>query len=148
MTAYDPPIIATRLAHLEEVTVKLENEKLLTIDNLASRDMLSDATFYRIQTGIEAIIDIGSHILAEVYKKHPDTYKDVLKELGRANILSTTLVHENLAMVDFRNIIVHHYVDIDPEKALPIIEKAPRVFRQFAEQIATFLNNLEAAGKQ
>jgi uncharacterized protein YutE (UPF0331/DUF86 family) len=139
MTAYDSQIVAKRLAHLEEVTAKLEKEKPLTIEDLSSSDMLSDATLYRIQTGIEAIVDIGGHILAEIYKKHPDTYKDTLKELSKEGIVSKDLIEENMTMVDFRNILVHHYVDLDPEKALVNIHKAPGAFRQFAEEITVFL---------
>lgn len=139
MTAFDPQIVAKRLAHLEQVAAKLEAERPVTADDIAARDVVSDATFYRIQTGIEAIVDIGGHILAERYKKHPDTYKDTLKALGEVGVLPKSLVEENLSMVDFRNILVHHYVDLDPEKAMVNIDKAPEVFRQFAEHIAKFL---------
>lgn len=138
MTAYDPQIITKRLALLEDTILKLEKERPLTTEEISSRDVLSDATFYRIQSGIEAIIDIGNHILTEKYSEHPDTYKDTLLALGKHDILPVQLVEKNAAMVDFRNILVHHYVDIDPEKALENIEKAADTFRQFAEKIVTF----------
>lgn len=60
--------------------------------------------------------------------------------MGIAGIIPETFAEENMDMVDFRNIVVHHYVDIDPEKALANIAKAPDVFRQFAEHVATFLD--------
>ena len=85
MTAYDANIVAKRLAHLEEATTKLEQERPQTMAQLQTKDALRDASFYRIQTCIEAIVDIGNHILAERYHQYPDTYKDTLRALGLVN---------------------------------------------------------------
>lgn len=140
MSAYDPNVITRRLVHLNGVTVKLENSRPLTAEDLAASNVLSDATLHRVQVGIETIVDIGGHILSELYNKHPETYKDIIKEMGTTGIIPETFAEENMDMVDFRNIVVHHYVDIDPEKALANITKAPDVFQQFAEHIAKFLD--------
>lgn len=101
--------------------------------------MLSDATFYRLQVGIEAVIDIGGHILAEEYQRHPETYKDLILELGNCDVVPKQFAEENAEMVDFRNILVYHYVDIDPQKAFANINKAPGVLRRFAEYFIMFL---------
>ena len=69
----------------------------------------------------------------------------IYEALGETGIVAKELVADNLSMVDFRNILVHHYVDIDPGKALVNISKAPAVFRQFAREIVDFMKEQEAS---
>lgn len=135
----DKEIIQERLAKLEHVVQKLESEKPRSIEELASNDTLSDATLYRLQVGIEAIVDIGNHILTEVYGHRSETYKDTILELGSRGIIPKEFAHENADMAGFRNVIVHHYVKVDFEKVYHYLTKAPAIFRQFAEAFDRFL---------
>lgn len=139
MTALDPAVIEERLSQLEEVITKLEREHPQSAEELAQSNMLSDATLYRLQVGIETIIDIGNHILAEVYHQRPDTYKDTLRALGHVGVVPATFAEKNATMVDFRNLVVHHYGTIDLAKVYHYLTTAPQTFRQFAEHFTAFL---------
>lgn len=139
MTALDSQVVEKRLAKLEEVTSRLEHARPRSAEELAESDVVSDATLYRLQIGIEAIVDIGSHILAEVYHQHPETYKDTLLELGKLNVVPREFIEQNVAMVGFRNLIVHQYGEIDLAKVFSYLEEAPNVFREFAKHFALFL---------
>lgn len=139
MTALDTRIIEKRLAKLEEVTIRLEQEKPRSLQQLTESEVLSDATLYRLQIGIEAIVDIGSHILAEVYHQHPETYKDTLIELGTVGVVPPEFIEKNVTMVGFRNLIVHQYGEVNLEKVFSYLEKAPTIFREFAHHFALFL---------
>ncbi len=139
MIALDRQLVDRRLHKLQQVIARLERKRPRTPEELVKEDLLSDATFYRLQIGIEAVIDIGGHILAEVYQRQPESYKDIILALGKEGVVPEKFAEENAAMVDFRNIVVHHYVDIDPQKAFTNIDKAPRILRRFAEYFVEFL---------
>lgn len=135
----DKQIIQERLARLEHIVQKLEDEKPRSIEQLASNDTLSDATLYRLQTGIEAIVDIGNHILTEAYDHRSETYKDTLIELGKAGVIPKKFIEENVTMTGFRNLVVHQYGEINLEKVYAYLGKAPSVFREFAQHFTSFL---------
>lgn len=135
----DRQIVEERLAKLEEVIQKLEQAKPRSVEELTSNDLLSDATLYRLQVGIEAVVDIGNHFLAEVYHKRSETYKDTIRELGNIGIISKEFAHENASMADFRNLVVHHYGKVDLAKVYHYLAIAPNIFREFAQHFAHFL---------
>lgn len=145
MTALDHQIINRRLNKLQQIIDKLTTEQPASADDLAELDVLGDATLYRMQVGIEAIIDIGSHILAEHFKQHADTYRDVILELGKHGVVPDEFAKANAEMADFRNLLVHHYVELDPQKAFANIEKAPAIFRSFATHFVAFLEKQETS---
>ncbi|PIT98140.1 MAG: hypothetical protein COT71_02345 [Candidatus Andersenbacteria bacterium CG10_big_fil_rev_8_21_14_0_10_54_11] len=144
MTALDPDITKERLAKLEEVVEKLERERPSSAKELAKSDLLSDATLYRLQVGIEAIVDIGGHILAEVFHQRTESYKDTIRELARVGIIPADFAEQNLPMTDFRNLVVHHYGTIDLAKVYDYLTEAPDIFRQFAGYYHAFMEKQKA----
>lgn len=66
-----------------------------------------------LQVAIEAMLDIGSHIIAEEGLGEPLEYRDVFSLLCQAKILPKTKLENYQNMVGLRNRIVHLYETID-----------------------------------
>ncbi|MBI4223497.1 MAG: DUF86 domain-containing protein [Deltaproteobacteria bacterium] len=66
-----------------------------------------------LQVSIEAVLDIGSHIIAEEGLGEPLEYRDVFKILCQAKILPKAKLENFQNMVGLRNRIVHLYETID-----------------------------------
>ncbi len=68
------------------------------------------------QVAIQATIDIGALLLAESATKVPESYKDVLLALGQIGVLPLDFAKKIAPMAQFRNVLVHLYLEIDLRK--------------------------------
>lgn len=90
-----------------------------------------------LQLSLEIVFDLGSHIIAERGLETPDTYADILRVLGKADILPAELQAGTAGMAGFRNLLVHDYLRLDPARVfrllvekLPVLEAIADVFEQ------------------
>jgi uncharacterized protein YutE (UPF0331/DUF86 family) len=138
----DRETIENKLKKLEEVIVKLEECKKVKKEDFAIDFRISDAAMYNLIQGIEIIIDIGNHILSEVFHITADEYAQVIEKLGETNVIPPDFAEENINMARFRNLIIHAYEKIDLDKVYQNLQKAPDIFRQFAKYYLEFLEKL------
>lgn len=128
-----------KLDLLNEVIEKLQDIKALSRENFMSDFFIHDTAIRNLVLGIEIIVDVGNHILLEVFHSSADTYKDVVLTLGEAKVVPKDFAKENANMADFRNLIVHAYGSLDMKQVYQNLQKAPDVFRKFAECYVEFL---------
>lgn len=94
----------------------------------------------RLQLSIQACMDIASYLIAQLGLQSPEEPENVFVVLGRERILSFALAGRMVAMVRFRNILVHDYLDIDSEIVYTHLVDEINDFEQFAQEIsAAFL---------
>lgn len=66
-----------------------------------------------LQITIEAMIDIGQHIISDEGLREPQSYRDVFNVLAENNIIPKDELIEYEKIASFRNILVHHYEKVD-----------------------------------
>lgn len=74
-----------------------------------------DSALHRLQTSIQALIDIGSFVLAELGLGAPSTSRAVLEMLEQEGRLPAGSTARFGPIFGFRNRVVHLYDRIDPE---------------------------------
>lgn len=136
---FKPESVRARLLRLETVITGLA--KLAASDRSG---LLEDETRLwpverGLQLGAEILFDIGNHILATCYGVNPDTYQKILDELTRKQVLKPELRQRLQGLGGFRNLLVHDYMKIDPERVLETLSHAPRDFGDFAMAIEDWL---------
>lgn len=88
------------------------------------RDFTSfDSSKYNFIVLIEAMIDICNHIISRQGFEIPSSSADSIKILVKHNILSMKHQGTFIAMVKFRNRIVHLYHDVNNEDVYDILQK-------------------------
>lgn len=80
-----------------------------------------DSALHRLQTGIQALIDISSYITARRGLGTPTTSADALVKLEDAGWLPPGSVARFTPIFGFRNRVVHLYDHIDPEIVYTIL---------------------------
>lgn len=135
----DTKIIQEKLAKLNQVIKLLEKYKKVSREDFLIDFTINSAAQFNLILGIEIIVDIGNHILAEKYQVHPKEYKEVIEALGEYEIIPGDLARENVEMAKFRNLIIHQYGKVDMELVYQNLQKAPDIFRQFAKYFVEFL---------
>jgi len=139
MSPIDKKTITEKLKLLDEVISKLEKIKAMAAKNFLTDFYISDAAIRNLTLGIEIIVDAGNHLLAEKFHDSAKTYKDVIIKLGDNGIVPQEFANENVKMPDFRNLVIHAYIDLDLDKVYDYLQKAPDIFRQFAKYFIEFL---------
>jgi uncharacterized protein YutE (UPF0331/DUF86 family) len=82
-----------------------------------------DSALHRLQISIQALLDIGSYIIASLGLRTPDTNSEIIEILGEAGILPKQKVETYIKMSQFRNRIVHFYNRIDTKILHEILER-------------------------
>lgn len=91
-------------------------------DAFLADEITSTASTHYLQTSIEAVIDIGNHIVSREGLGIPRTYADTLDLLVDHAILPEEHRKSFRAMVRFRNRAVHLYDEIDDAEVFDILE--------------------------
>lgn len=139
MAPIDQKTIDEKLFKLQEAVKVLDELRSESKEIFLKDAKIQGAAMFNLIIGIELIIDIGNHILTETFQKPAKTYRDVITYLGEANVIPGGFAKENEAMADFRNKLIHDYGRIESERVYDYLQKAPDVFRQFAEHYSDFL---------
>jgi uncharacterized protein YutE (UPF0331/DUF86 family) len=92
-----------------------------------------------LRRSLEAVFDIGRHILAKTYGFKEIEYKVIAKELGERKIISKELSDVLYTMAGYRNRMVHFYREITPEELYHITSNNLKDFDSFVREIAAFL---------
>lgn len=132
-------IIKERIKKLDEIVAKLKEIRAVPRAKFFTDTTLQYASMYAMIIGIEAICDVGNHILAKYFNQAADTYKDVILLLGEEGIIPKRFSLEASKMTDFRNILIHIYLKIDEKKVYENLQKAPEEFTKFSRYFLKFL---------
>lgn len=134
-----------------DVRSKLEAvpENIEKLDVLRARDYREfcsdfrnvDSALHRLQTSIQALVDIGSYIIAQLGLKTPDSSAEVVEILARNGFIDSKDEERYISMVQFRNRVVHVYNSIDVELLYGILREEIDDIRMFYR---TLLEIIEA----
>ncbi len=110
-----------------KIDVIIDNlEKLHLLKSKTYNDFISDfrntdSTLHRLQTSIQALLDIGSYLIASLGLRTPNTNAEIIEILGEAGYISTEKTKVYIEMSQFRNRIVHLYNHIDTKVLYDIL---------------------------
>ena len=133
-----PEVIRKRLNKLDEYLSILYKLRKYSLD-----DFVSDPEHYGsaerfLHLAIEAILDMGNHVIADSDLGIVNWYSDIPSILANKGYIDSDLEKKWLQMIGFRNTLVHDYLEIDRtivyeilQRHLKDIEASKRIFAQF-----------------
>ncbi|MBE0461828.1 MAG: DUF86 domain-containing protein [Candidatus Aminicenantes bacterium] len=92
-----------------------------------------------LRRSLEAIFDIGRHILAKTSGFKEIEYKVIAKELGRRGVVTEELSDVLYIMAGYRNRMVHFYREVTPQELYYIARDNLKDIEHFIREIASFL---------
>lgn len=132
-------IINERIKKIEEVVKELKEIRRLPKEEFVKQKKIQYAAMYAMIIGIEAICDIGNHLLAKYFHRSVESYKDIILLLGECGVIPKKVGERSAKMTDFRNILIHLYLKIDTDLVYQNLKKAPEEFTQFCYFFLKFL---------
>lgn len=137
-----PDALRQRLQKLEEVISRLEQVRGTDRAVLRANFREAWAVERGLQLGAETIFDIGNHILGAHFGVTPKDYEDIIAQLAVEGVIDGALRNRLKGLGGFRNILVHDYLRIDPDRVADYLSKAPADFSDFARAIRDLLAHL------
>jgi len=133
-----PEVIRKRLNKLDEYLSILYSLRKYSFDDFASDPERYGSVERFLHLSIEAILDVGNHVIADLGLGIVNWYSDIPAILEKNGYIDSDMENELLQMIGFRNTLVHDYVEIDRRIVYDVLqnhlkdfEKIKRVFAQF-----------------
>jgi uncharacterized protein YutE (UPF0331/DUF86 family) len=133
-----PEVVRKRLNKIDECLAVLQR-----LQRYGRDEFLSDPERYGsaerfLHLAIEALLDMGNHVIADEGLGVVDWYSDVPRIFLEKGLISSELSEKWIRMIGFRNTLVHGYMDVDRtivyevlQNGLGDIEELKRVFARF-----------------
>jgi uncharacterized protein YutE (UPF0331/DUF86 family) len=133
-----PEVIHKRLHKVDEyLTILNKTQRYSRDEFLADPEKYGSAERF-LQLTIEALNDIGSHVIADLNLGIVDSAGDIPRLLCDKGYFDKELRDTWIHMIGFRNILVHDYLDVDRQVVYDVlhtklddIHALMRVFAQF-----------------
>jgi uncharacterized protein YutE (UPF0331/DUF86 family) len=134
-----PEVVRERLLRLEEVVSRLE--ELAQPGATASGSGFRDAWAAErgLQLAAEIVFDVGNHILSAHFGVSAQDYEDIIAQLGVHGVIDPGLRARLKGLGGFRNVLVHGYLRIDPERVAEHLRAGPPRFADFARAVRAWL---------
>ncbi|HKL76045.1 MAG TPA: DUF86 domain-containing protein [Halanaerobiales bacterium] len=118
---------------------KWGNSKNYNVEEFVKDKMLYGSTERFLHLTIEALIDIGNHIISDKDLGKVDRYRDIPIVLYKNNYLDENMKDIFIKIIGFRNILVHDYLDIDKKRVYEILNENLSDLKLILQKYANFL---------
>jgi len=134
-----PEVLRRRLDKIEEYLSILDRLAGYPLDAFLEAPERYGSAERFMQLVIEALLDMGSHVIAELDLGRVESYGDVPRILREQGYLSRDLEERWVKMVGFRNILVHEYLDIDRKIVHEVVRSCRDDLRAMRDVFIKFL---------
>lgn len=133
----DAELVSKKLALIE--TYVRELRELANPAALASDVRERRFVEHTLQIAIQAMLDVASHIVSDERLGEPETNRELFERLSTAHWISESQRNVLVAMVGFRNILVHGYAAVDPAIVRDLVENHLGDLTDFVSAVRTRL---------
>lgn len=120
----DGAVVERLLVQLEEYFRDLEEARSqYSLADFKKNKIIRRYTERTLQVAIEACLDLASHIISYEGFREPLDNKDCFQVLLESGIIPADLNERLKKMAQFRNVVVHDYIKVNPEIVYAIVQK-------------------------
>ena len=131
-------LIEDRIGLINRSITRLNKLSSLREETFLDGDTPAIAESY-IRRSLEAIFDVGRHIIARTAGKGIVEYKEVANALGTAGVVTKDLAERLRLMAGYRNRLIHFYHEITDRELFLIVKNNLSDMENFVKEIKTFI---------
>ena len=128
-----------RLQHLRERIERLKSRQSVAQEEFYASLDERDVVERNFQVAIECCLDIAKHIVVGRELQRPKELREVFHALAHANLLPKEFADIMTSFASLRNILVHHYMAVEPEKLYTHLQNDIPYLARFAEFTAAVI---------
>ncbi len=132
-------VIRKRLIKLEEYLQILADLQRYSFEEFQSSPERYGSAERFLQLAIEAINDVGAHVVAGLELGPVDWYSDIPERLYAAKYIDRDMREVWIRMIGFRNILVHDYLTIDRSIVYDVLQNHLDDLRSLRDAFIMFL---------
>lgn len=136
----DPKVIEARLKKLDGYCSSLLRFESLPLAEYSQSDDIQTIVERKLQLCIQACIDIANYLISRERLQIPDEEGNIFVVLEGEGIIGKELAQRMKGIVNFRNILVHEYLEIDNELVHRNLTQNLQDFNEFAQAIIRHLD--------
>ena len=92
-----------------------------------------------LRRALEALLDLGRHILAKGFGRAPAEYTEVARQLEETGVLDPTLAARLALMARYRNRMVHFYDEVGDEELFGVLTTGPADVRNVLSALVAWV---------
>jgi uncharacterized protein YutE (UPF0331/DUF86 family) len=131
--------VQSKLDLVPENLEKIEILRAMSYEEFASDFRNIDSALHRLQTSIQALVDIGGYIIASLGLRTPSTSGEVIDICVEHGLLKQERRDRYISMIQFRNRIAHFYNSIDVKVLYDILQNeltdVQEIYQEFIQII-------------
>jgi uncharacterized protein YutE (UPF0331/DUF86 family) len=140
-------LIEDRLGFIIKSIARLKKLSRLDQQGFLKDDNPAIAESY-LRRSLEAIFDIGRHIMAKTAGKGIVEYKEIARALGQEGVVTGDQSEKLILMAGYRNRLVHFYHEISDKELYAIVKTNLSDLETFIKEIKSFLESYKEQQKQ
>ena len=138
--------ILPRIDGIKKNVLKLQNLAKLPFETFSTGDSY-DLAQHHLRLALEGVFNISSHILSRIPGSRAVEYKEMARKMGEHKIVPKDFADRALVpMAGMRNILVHYYSDIEPEKLFEVVTKHTKDIEEFLSHVKEVIEHPESLG--
>lgn len=116
-------VLRRRLSKLDEYLDILHRLRRYDLETFLADPEHYGSTERFLQLTIEALNNMGSHVIADLQLGMVENYRDVPRILVEHDYFSPDLGDLWMQMIGFRNVLVHDYLDVDRHLVYRVLQE-------------------------
>lgn len=133
--------ILPRIDGIRKNLKKLETLAKFPLEEFSDGDAF-DLAQHHLRLALEGVFHISSHILSRLPGGRAVEYREIALKMGESGICPKDFAKGKLVpMAGMRNILVHHYSDIEPQRLHNIIKNHRVDIERFLSHIKSLIEN-------
>lgn len=131
-------LIEDRLGFINEAVARLKKLSTYSEQDFLKDDNPAIAESY-LRRSLEAVFDIGRHIIAKTAGKSIVEYKEIARALGEKGAISKTCSDSLILMAGYRNRLIHFYHEVENKELYSIVRENLGDIKNFVHEIKKFI---------
>ena len=132
-------IIRKRMNRLDDYLAVLKKSQKYSFEEFTADPERYGSTERFLHLAIEALIDMGNHVIADSELGVVNWYSDIPKIMAEKEFISSELGEKWIRMIGFRNTLVHEYIDIDRKIVFDVLQNNIQDLEDLKRAFAQFL---------
>jgi uncharacterized protein YutE (UPF0331/DUF86 family) len=119
----DRDLLLAKASRAYDFLRRIQEKKSVTLDEFLGDLDRQESILFNLQMAIQNCIDMAAHIISDEQLGVPGSTNEMFYMLQDHGYLTPRLAGKMVAAVGFRNLIVHHYGNIDLKKVYEIAQR-------------------------
>ena len=136
----DASVVRRHLLALDQALQTLRKHQGRPVDELRSNREERWVVERGLQLCTQNVLDVATHLAATAGRDVPD-YATAIDQLSDLGVLPAGFAARIRPVAGFRNVIVHGYLDVDPEIVHRLLNDRLDDFAEFARLVTRYIDN-------